>query len=39
MTAGPLAEVKDKAHVYFVDDRVLVRKWVPGGEFGLGSPV
>lgn len=35
----PLAEVKDKAHGYFLQQGVLVRKWVPCGELGAGNPV
>lgn len=35
----PLGEVEDKAHGYFLQEGVLVRKWVPCGELGEGDPV
>lgn len=34
-----MAEVKDKADGFFVDNGLLVRKWVACGEFSVGSPI
>ena len=34
-----MAEVKDRAHGYFLDNGVLVRKWVPCNEVGVGHPL
>lgn len=38
-TAVPVAEVKDKAHGYFLDNGLLVRKWVPCSEVGVENPI
>lgn len=37
--ASTVADIKDKAHGYFLDNGVLVRKWVPCNEVGVGKPV
>ena len=34
-----VAEVKDREHGYFLDNGVLVRKWVPCNEVGVGHPL
>ncbi len=35
----PLTEVKDLAQGYFIENGVLLRKWVPHGEGFMGEPV
>ncbi|XP_030276904.1 uncharacterized protein LOC115583846 [Sparus aurata] len=37
--AGTVADVKDRAHGYFLEKGVLVRKWVPCNEVGVGHPL
>ena len=37
--ASTVAEVKDRAHGYFLDYGVLVRKWVPCYEVGVQHPL
>ena len=38
-TVIPVAEVKDQAHGYCLDNGLLVRRWVPCGEFGVGNAI
>ena len=38
-TVIPVAEVKDQAHGYCLDNGLLVRRWVPCGEFGVGDAI
>lgn len=35
----PIVEVENRAHGYFLQEGVLVRKWVPCGELGMKNPV
>ena len=37
--ASTVAEVKDRAHGYFLENGVLMRKWVPCNEVGVGHPL
>lgn len=35
----PADEVKNRAQVYFIQNEVLLRKWVPNGEGFVGQPI